>query len=157
MATKQKAQRTEEIVAPSAEHKRMEIFVGKWRTEGEIVDGVGNAERVRAIDTYEWLPGGYFLVHHVDGRMGDDVVKTLEIIGYDAVRAMYFSHAFDNHGNVATYDASLSGRAWSIRGGSERFAGTFSEDGRALTGTWERKADDGEWHHWMTIKLTKVG
>lgn len=70
---------------PGPEHRRLEIFVGEWRTEGEILaTEAGPASRLTAIDRYEWLPGGFFLLHHVDARMGDVEIKTLEIIGYDA-------------------------------------------------------------------------
>jgi hypothetical protein len=137
-------------------HQRLEIFVGTWRTEGEILDASGATRRLRATDTYEWLPGGFFLVHRVDGRMGDEEVRVLEIIGYDAASDAYFTHSYDNHGGVAEYEATLHDRAWSILGRSERFTGTFDEGGTALTGTWERRAEGGEWTRWMTIRLTKV-
>ena len=36
---------------------------------------------VAGTDTYEVLPGGYFLVHHVDVTVGDKPVRAIEIIG----------------------------------------------------------------------------
>ena len=142
---------------PRAEHRRLQIFVGTWRTEGEIVtDPAAPTARLQATDTYEWLAGEYFLLHRVDGRMGDDVVQALEVIGYDADRGAYFTHAFDNQGNAVAYEASLRGPAWSIAGPSERFTGIFSEDGTRLTGTWERFVEGAGWTHWMTMSLTKT-
>ena len=142
---------------PGPLHRRLQRFVGRWRTEGEILGGPpGASARLQATDSYEWLPGGYFLLHRVEGRLGDEPVQTLEVIGYDAERHTYFSHAFDDRGNARTYTAGLSDDGtWSIVGSSERFTGSFSADGTALVGTWERLADGGEWARWMTIRLTK--
>lgn len=144
--------------AARSELERLEIFVGTWRTEGEIVTDPSAAPLpLRATDSYEWLPGRHFLLHRVDGRLGDEEVQTLEIIGYDATVGAYFTHSYDNHGNVGLYQASLHDRAWSITGSSERFTGAFSHDGTTLAGIWERFADGEGWTHWMTIRLTRAG
>lgn len=127
---------------PGPEHKRLEIFVGEWKTEGEILASeAGPASRLVAVDRYEWLPGGFFLLHHVNGRMGDVEVKALEIIGYDPSSQTYTTHSFDNHGNSSAYQASLRDRDWKNTGESERFNGVFSEDGHILTGRWEQSRD----------------
>lgn len=148
---------SQEAPEPDPALTRLNIFVGKWVTEGLIMESpAGPAAKLKATDTYEWLPGGYFLIHHVDGMMGDKEVKTIEIIGYDATSQMYFTHAYDNYGSVASYHANLLGRDWTITGKTERFTGTFSVDGNALFGTWELLGNDERWAHWMDIRLTKV-
>ncbi len=49
---------------PGPEHKRLAVFLGKWNLEGQQYDGlVGSAAKIVAVETYEWLPGGFFLVH----------------------------------------------------------------------------------------------
>lgn len=55
------------------------------------------------MDTYEWLPGGFFLIHRVDGRMGEAEVTAIEIIGFDASIQAYLTRSFDNQGNAGTY------------------------------------------------------
>ncbi|GKU76599.1 DUF1579 family protein [Paenibacillus sp. L3-i20] len=137
---------------------RLNVFIGKWNTEGQIkVSPSGPAAKLKATDTYEWLPGGFFLIHHVDGYMGDEEVKTVEIIGYDTISQTYFTHSYDNRGNVGTYQANLLDAVWTITGKSERFTGMFSDDSNTLAGSWELSGDDGIWVPWMDIKLTKVG
>lgn len=144
---------------PGPEHQRLEIFVGTWKTEGRILesDSSGPPSRLTAVDIYDWGPGGFFLIHHVDGRMGEEEVKTIEIIGFDAASQEYRMHSFDNQGNTATYKAILRGRAWKIWGEAERFTGEFSEDGSSLSGRWERSAGGAGWQPWMEITLTRVG
>lgn len=142
---------------PGAAHHRLGVFIGSWHTEGEIqTDSPGVTLRLHATDSYEWMPGGYFLVHRVDGRMGDMVVQALEVIGYDEDCDCYVSQSFDNSGNTASYRAYLRGDEWSIEGARERFTGVFSEDRRTLRGRWERSADGEEWRPWMAITLTRM-
>jgi hypothetical protein len=42
-----------------------------------------------------------------------------------------------------------------MRGKTTRFTGTFSDDGSVITGHWELLTDNGNWHPWMDITLTK--
>jgi len=141
---------------PDPAMARLNIFVGKWITEGAIYESpTGPTLQLNAVDTYEWMPGGHFLIHHVDGYMGKDEVKAIEIIGYDASAQNYATHSYDNHGSISAYQANLLDRTWTITGESERFTGMFSEDGRSLTGRWELSNDGKIWVHWMDIKLTK--
>lgn len=141
---------------PSREHKRLNILVGSWKTEGKVSQSPSTtAMSLVAVDTYEWLPGGFFLIHCVDGHMGDDEVKTTEIIGFKASNQLYFSQSFDNQGNTNTYQASLDEKIWKIFGESERFTGSFSDDGNNLVGKWERSTDSSNWVPWIDIKLTK--
>ncbi|WP_227011520.1 DUF1579 family protein [Paenibacillus lutimineralis] len=146
----------QQLPSPGPEHRLLEIFVGKWNTEGEIrATSSSPAARLIAVDTYEWLPGGFFLIHKVDGHMGNEVVKTTEIIGYDSSKKTYFTRSFDNQGNAGAYLANLRDRFWTINGELERFTGEFSSDGNTLKGKWELLSDGSNWQPWMDIKLTK--
>ncbi|MED1780850.1 DUF1579 family protein [Brevibacillus fortis] len=148
---------SQEVPEPDPALTHLNIFVGKWVTDGLIMESpAGQAAKLKATDTYEWLPGGYFLIHHVDGMMGDKEVKTIEIIGYDTTSQMYFTHAYDNYGSRASYYANLLGRDWTITGKTERFTGKFSVDGNTLIGTWELLGNNESWAHWMDIRLRKV-
>ncbi len=135
--------------------ERLQPFIGKWKTEGTIRMPNGADMVLNAVDTYEWLPGGYFLIHHVDGFMGEDEVKAIEMIGFHEDDGMYVTTSYDNHGIVANYKAQLHEREWTIIGSTERFRGRFGEDGRTLAGVWELAEDGAEWKKWMDILLTK--
>jgi hypothetical protein len=87
--------------------------------------------------------------------MGDQLVQALEIIGYDHANRSYTTWSFDSHGAAGSYQASLNDRAWTLVGKRERFNGTFAEDRRMLSGTWERSSDGSIWVPWMRITLTK--
>lgn len=144
-----------QVIGATPEHRALTVLVGRWRTTGEFVDAVAGSPPLRASDTYEWLPGGHFLLHRAEGDVGGTPFATLEVFGYDRAAGHHFSYAFGDQGTVGRYTAMFEGRAWRIDGEAERFRGEFSADGRALGGLWERRADDGSWRPWLRITLTK--
>jgi Protein of unknown function (DUF1579) len=139
--------------------RRLQVLVGKWKTEGwtRATEGVP-AERIDAIDTYEWLVDGVALLHRVNARVGDLNVDGAEIIGYDPEGGRYLTQYFGSDGPTA-YEADLSEAreelVWTMRSLDTRFSGEFSDDGDVITGRWERLLDDSTWTDWMDITLTK--
>jgi Protein of unknown function (DUF1579) len=142
-----------------AEHKRLAALIGTWRTEGRTKEAAGAAPaRIDAVDTYEWLPGGWALLHRVDARVGDQKVEGAEIIGYDPERATYLTQYFGSDGPAA-YEATLSEQdgalVWSMRSHATRFTGAFNDEGDVISGHWELLDDNAHWQPWMDITLTK--
>lgn len=144
-------------MAAHARMKALSVFVGVWNTEGEIVaTAEAPATTLRATDTYGFLPGGHFLLHTVDARMGDQVSRSIEIYGYDPARKSLVSRSYDDQGVSETFVAALTGGAWRIKGETLRFAGAFNKDATRLSGRWEARAA-GRWSKLMDIWLTKAG
>jgi Protein of unknown function (DUF1579) len=142
-----------------SEHERLEVLVGRWKTEGRTRETPeAPAVRIDALDTYEWLDGGFSLLHRVDARVGDQHVQGAEIIGYDPERRAYITQYFGSDGPSA-YEAELSDEqgalVWRMRSKTDRFTGTFSDDGNTLTGHWESLDQDSNWQPWMDITLTR--
>jgi hypothetical protein len=91
---------------PSSEIQRLGALVGRWRSEGHIVGEV--PVPITGTDIYEWLPGGFFLVHHVDVVVGTQQVQALEVIGeYDPATDSFTGRAYDNLGNVTIMHARV--------------------------------------------------
>ncbi|MET0396040.1 MAG: DUF1579 family protein [Longimicrobiaceae bacterium] len=142
---------------PGPEHRRLEAFVGRWETRGEVLAGPhGPAVPIAGVDSYEWLPGGFFLLHRVDVRMGGEPVEALEVIGHDADAGGYFMHSYDSQGSAGTMRASEQDGVWTFQGEAERFTGGFGDGGRVLSGRWERR-EGPEWIPWMDVTLTRAG
>jgi catechol 2,3-dioxygenase-like lactoylglutathione lyase family enzyme len=138
--------------------KKLEVLVGRWQTRGSTRPGAeAPAAEIVALDTYDWLAGGFGMFHRVDGRVGDQWVEGAEVIGYDPERAAYITQYFGSDGPAA-YEASfgeLDGAlTWTMRSKADRFTGTFSDDGNSITGHWELH-EGSSWHPWMDIRLTK--
>jgi hypothetical protein len=57
-------------IAPGPEQRRLEPLVGRWKTEGRTREmPEAPAEQIDAFDTYEWLHGGFALLHLVEARV----------------------------------------------------------------------------------------
>ena len=145
---------------PGTEHSRLAALVGRWRTEGWTNETSElPAARIEALDTYEWLPGRFALLHTVNARVGDEHVEGAEIIGWEPERGAYVTQYFGSDGPNA-YEASLAVESgvlvWTMRSDSDRFTGRFSDDGNALTGAWERLDDEKSWQPWMGVTLTRL-
>ena len=144
---------------PRTAQQWLALLVGRWHTEGWTREEAGSpAERIDAIDTYEWLPGNAALLHLIDATVGNQKVEGAEIIGYDAAPGHYITLYFGTDG-AAGYDATLAevdgAPVWEMRNERTRFLGTFNADGGIITGHWEQLGDDSDWQPWMDITLTK--
>jgi Protein of unknown function (DUF1579) len=141
---------------PTAAHAQLNVFAGKWKTEGQTRESTSSpAVSIRGTDTYEWLEGGYFLVHHVDVHLGAEFTKVIEIIGYDAEHNNYTTAAYDSQGNSGNYTATLKNGVWKFDGESERATAIFNEDGNEIKIHWEQLTEEKNWMPWMDVKLTR--
>jgi hypothetical protein len=105
--------------APSPQFQRLGALVGRWRSEGHIVGEVPVS--IAGTDVYEWLAGGFFLVHHVDVMVGQQRVQALELIGsYDPATDAFTARAYDNLGNVTIMRARVDDQGvWTFTGGGD--------------------------------------
>ena len=145
------------MTKPTAKHRALDVLAGKWITQGRIraTDDAAPSE-MRAIDRYEWLPGGFFLLHKVDALISDTVSQSIGVIGYYAAQACYVTRSYDDQGTSDGFTARREGRAWSIDGEMVRFRGAFDVGGSVLAGTWEQRSAKRRWSPWMDIELQKV-
>jgi hypothetical protein len=144
------------------DHKKLEIFIGKWHTTGDVAaTGSTPAMKVNFTDTYKWYPGEFFLVHDAEGTVGDDHSNSLEIIGYDKERKCYSATFFDSTGGSGHEDVRLEGNAWVWRGSNvmgvkeHRCIATVSDDGRTIHARHEKSDDGVNWELWMDVVLKK--
>ena len=112
---------------------RLGAIAGRWRTEGMVLGD--EPVPVRGTDTYELLPGGFYLVHWVDVTVGDQAVRAIEIIGErvagtDAVLA----RAYDDTGAMTVMQVHIGADGvWRFSGGAG-IAPAARPDGRADDG-----------------------
>ncbi|HEX6165627.1 MAG TPA: VOC family protein [Acidimicrobiales bacterium] len=158
---------------PASASWRLGALVGRWRTDGHVVGD--EPVPVTGTDTYEWLPGRHFLVHHVDVMVGDEHVQAIEIIGeHDPATDSFAARAYDNTGAVTTMRASVdAGGVWTFVGGADVAAAartgaavpaagavrstlTVADDGRSMTALWERADDGATWEPWMDMRFTRA-
>src|SRR5262245_5069240 len=141
---------------PGPEIKRLQVFIGRWLTEGALLDEAGAPSgRILASDVYDWAPGGFFVIHPAYGRIEELGVGGVEVIGYDPATGIYRCHFFDSQGNASEQTLAADGDTWLWEGEEARCTGIFSDGGRTLTAHHERRAADG-WAPSMEVLLKKI-
>ncbi len=84
--------RVEQPPKPGADHKRLEVFIGKWINEGQtIASADAPSVKILTSDIYEWMPGRFFVLHIAYGRIGNIDVGGTEIIGYETRTTAVFT------------------------------------------------------------------
>ena len=143
---------------PGPALRRLDVFIGRWITEGHLVDEAGEpCGTIVASDVYEWAPGGFFVVHPAYGRINGGGGGGVEVIGYDPSTRRYWSQFFDSQGNASTSELKPEGEHWIWQRDDTRCTAEFSADGKTQTAHHERRDADGTWVPSMEVVLTKVG
>jgi hypothetical protein len=129
-------------------------LVGAWRLVATFKDMPPADIGARA--TFEWLPGERFLIQRWEVPM-PEAPDGIAIIGPDPVReGNYLQHYFDTRGVARVYKMSFANGVWKLWRDesdfspldfSQRYTGTFSEDGKTIAGTWELCHDGTTWEH----------
>lgn len=148
---------------------RLGAIVGRWHTSGHVI-GDPNVT-VAGTDTYEILPGGHFLIHHVDVTVGDHPLRAIEIIGEPDGQGGYLARSFDSRGSTGLMQLSIDADgAFHFTGGGDiasaaqstdtppaqvRSTLSIAEDHSSMTAFWERSDDGSTWHPWMGINFTR--
>lgn len=133
------------------QHHALEVFLGKWRAEGQSYGGPrqpesdpkGSPEPWVSTHTGKWHTGEFLLIQDERATTGGSPFDTLSIMGVDPAGS-YFARSFENHGFYRHYEVAVDGRVWTLSGESERARIEFSADGKTQTVTWEWRPD-GTW------------
>lgn len=148
---------------PGPEHARLSVFLGKWNFEGQAqASPYGPAGKQTSADTFEWLPGSFFMSHHWDVRQGGVDIKGMEILGYDSRGKTYTSRFFDNFGNSGSVKGSVEGNTWTWTAESEvggkplKERGTNVVTGDVITSKWEYSTDGSTWKPNFEVKGTRA-
>lgn len=124
--------------------KALEVMVGTWDLAGR--DFNTNAE-IRGQSRFEWLEGGFFLVHRFHFDYAGRAFTGIEYIGYDEKSGHLKTHVFSNQNPVPleyTWEVDeITFTNWFGQTGSDnRYKGRFSEDRNILVGQWEWPGGD---------------
>ncbi len=121
----------------------LDALVGDWTIKAGFADAPDGSV------TFEWMPGERFLIERWEVPV-PEAPDGVAIIGLAADRDGFVQHYFDSRGVARLYQMTLSGGVWKLWRESadfspldfkQRYEGTFSDDGRMITGTWEISHD----------------
>jgi uncharacterized protein DUF1579 len=150
---------------PGPEYRRLDAFLGNWSLEGQQYEGpFGPDAKIVAVESYEWLAGGFFLVHRLGGKLDDTEIACMEIIGFDESSKNYPRYTFYSNGKTNVWQSLETDAAWTIIGDSVmgdkplkvRCAIVFSESGKEMSSKWEYSSDGSDWKTFWDVKATKA-
>ena len=134
------------------EHDALAAFIGEWHAEGESyaiaqskTDPRGSVERWVSDETFEWLPGKFFVLQRWKAMTGENAFDGLAVIGYDAERRRYVTRSFrttvssanTTRGWTAMFGpspVSASARGWNSPTAARRRQSPGSGGPRAMNG-----------------------
>ena len=131
---------------------KLDVFIGKWHAEGQSYgDGqqkdnpYASAVPWISDESYEWLPGNFFILHSWNAKLGDSDFIGTEIIGYDEKEGGFFSRFFDNSGFHPDYKATVDGNVWNFSESSSRAKVTVDDGKNEMTFNWEWRKEGSNW------------
>ena len=97
---------------PGPEHKKLEYFLGTWKTEGEIkANDYLPAGKLVTTEVYTLGPGGFFVEFD---RPEGQIPRTRGIMAYDSHAKVYTSFYANGAGLVGTGTGTVSGNTWTF-------------------------------------------
>ena len=102
---------------PAPELKKLDYFVGTWKTEGELKPGsMGPGSpggKFTELGHNSWMAGHFFLAEHTNAK--SDVMGNLEEIaylGYNTEEKVYTYDAFNSMGEAEHAKGTVEGDTW---------------------------------------------
>jgi len=108
------------------EHKRLNIFAGKWSGTADMQPGPwGPGGKMTYTETCEWFEGGFALVCHSDGMSSMGAVKGLAIMTYKPEEKTYLYMAINSVGDAEISKGTVRGKTWNWAGESKAGGKTY--------------------------------
>lgn len=146
-----------EAAIPNPSLKPLSVLVGEWNTIG--THRLLPNTTLHGHTSFAWLEGGAFLMMHSEIEE-PGVPSGIAIFGSDDATEEYFMLYFDERGVSRKYEATLREtilRFWrNAPGFSQRFTGTFSDNGDTIIGIWELSEDGSTWKQDLELTYTRV-
>jgi hypothetical protein len=158
------AQKPPQMPKPGPEQKKLAFLVGRWNTEGEMKPGpMGPGGKFTSTDRNEWLPGGFFLVMHSEGKSPMGPSHEVAVMGYDSEQKTYTYDGFDNMGEHDISKGTVEGDTWTWNSeskmGGQMIKGKFTikvVSPTEYTFKYEMSTDGRTWTTGVEGKSTKV-
>jgi hypothetical protein len=145
-----------EAAIPNPSLQPLSILVGEWNTVGthRLLP-----DTLHGHTSFAWLEGGAFLMMYSEIEE-PGIPSAIAIFGSDDAAETYFMLYFDERGVSRKYEATLRDNVWKIwrnaPGFSQRFTGTFDDNGDSISGVWELSEDGSTWKRDLELTYTRV-
>ena len=143
-------------------------LVGEWQMVAAFEEAPPADSGARVV--FEWMPGNRFLLERWEVPGLDPVempAAGLAVIGADPEsEGGFLQHYFDSRGVARIYKMTVGDGVWKLWRDSpdfspldfsQRYTGTFSDDGQTISGAWEICHDGATWEHDFDLTYTRLG
>lgn len=146
---------------------QLEPLIGVWST-ALVMPGDETPDElpdVGARVTFEWMGDRAFVLQRWTVPI-PQAPDGLAVIGWDEGRDRFLMHYFDDRAVARVYDMSFDAGIWTLErtrpdfsafAFSQRFTGTFTDDGNRIDATWEIAQDHTTWTKDFDLIHTRVG
>jgi hypothetical protein len=149
---------------PGPEVKKLDYFVGKWTSEGEIKPNpMMPAGKFSSSDSCSWFKGGFHVVCTSKGSGAMGAMQGLGMLGYNSEDKVYTYDGIDNTGHMEHSKGTTDGKTWSYTGedkmGGKTIYGRYSITDLtpdSYTFKWEMSEDSKAWNAVMEGKATRA-
>jgi hypothetical protein len=128
---------------PGAEVKKLQFFVGRWTSTGDMKPGpMGPGGAMRVTNNCEWFQGGFHVVCRSEGTNPMGATHGLGIISYNPEHKQYVYYSIDNTGMPPDpVRGSLNGDTWLWEGQGEM-------GGQVINGRYTMKVVSSDEYSW---------
>ena len=133
----QQAPETPALSGPDPALRKLDRFVGTWQMNGRTLGS--DVDDITARTTFEWLPGGHFLLQRFSADFVGMDIQSHEVIGYDPTTGTFPSTVYSNMAPMPLpYRWQIDGDELTIKAEAlgATFRGRWSEDGTFFSGGW---------------------
>jgi hypothetical protein len=145
---------------------RLGVFVGEWVVEACFPgDQPAPEDSPRGGSRFEWDLDRQFLLQRTEVPV-PEAPDSLTIVSADPETGAYTQHYYDSRGMTRLYAMSFDDRVWTLTRESpdfgpldfaQRFTGTFSTDGKTISGAWEKRLDGNrDWQHDFALTYRRI-
>lgn len=138
--------------------ERLEALVGEWTIEAGPPGGTPWPGKAGV--TFEWLEGRTFLIERWKSDL-PEAPDGIAIIGTGDEPGTFRQYYFDSRGVHRIYEMTLGDGAWNLWRDApdpfpQRYTGTFSDDGKKITGCWEKAEDGASWETDFDLSYRRI-
>ena len=146
---------------------QLEPLLGEWSI-AMVMPGQEPPDEppdVGARATFEWMGEKAFVLQRWTVPI-PEAPDGLAVIGWDEGRDRFLMHYFDNRAVARVYDMGFETGIWRLERSrqdfspfefSQRFTGTFTDDGDRIDATWEIAQDHKTWEKDFDLVYTRIG
>jgi hypothetical protein len=121
--------------------RKLDRFVGTWEMKGRTIGS--DVDNITARTTFEWLPGGHFLLQRFSADFVGMDIQSHEVIGFDPATGTFPSTVYSNMAPMPLpYRWAIDGDELTIKAEAlgATFHGQWNADGTVFSGGWRPDA-----------------